>query len=226
MRHEALATFDAQAILDAVDAGAAPDSWKVYRARKSYLLGQGLFLFTVGLLMLLCSCALVAMGIVIFLISQKDVGALIGSAASVLFGLVFSVLSIAILWDGIDLWRQIQTATTQILVLTPDGFVARTGRQTKIPLTNSSTAPIAMGWTGTSSMRIYALPYTKVRTIVLIVEHTRVDSTISLDLNLSTPNPRYKVRWLVDPRFGSSSTIAQSIIEAHARYTATRAEAQ
>jgi hypothetical protein len=221
-----VATFEAQAILDAVDAGTMPDEWRVYRARKSYLLGQGLFLFIVGLLILFCSCALMAMGLVIFVISQRDAGTLISSAASLLFGLGGSALSIAILWAGASLWWQMRTAATQVLVLTPDGFVARTAVQPKIPLTDSAFTPPAIGWTGTSTMRIYTVAYSKARTVALVVRHTRADTQISLDLTLKTPNPRAKVRWLVDPRFGASESIAQNIIEAHTRYMTTHEKAQ
>lgn len=215
-----MAEFDAQTILDAVDAGTAPDTWKIYRARKSYLLGQGLFLFIVGLLMLLCSAGLCAMGVFILFIPQRDIGAILSAVASIFVGVGCIALSVAILRAGASLWWQMRAAATQVFVLTPDGFIARTSVQPKIPLTDSAITPPAIGWTGTKAMRIYTVAYSEVRAVALVVRHTRADTQISLDLTLKTPNPCAKGRWLVDPRFGASESIAQSIIEAYSRYTA------
>lgn len=216
-----MATFDPQAILDAVDTGAIPDTWKVYRAKKSYLLGQGLFICILGLLMLFCSGLLIAIGVFIIVLPGRDGGALIGGLAAALGGLVSVALSAGFLWAGVSLWWQMRTAAIQILALTPDGFVARTAVQPKIPLTTDSPmTPASMGWTGTSNMRIYVVAYSQARTVSLVVRHTRAESQISLDFALKTPNPYYIVRWFVDPRFGKSDTVAQQIIEAHARYAA------
>lgn len=221
-----MAEFDAQAVLDTVDAGATPDTWKIYHARKSYLLGQGLFICFLGLLMLVCSGLLCAMGIFIFFIPQHDLDATIASIILVLVGLGFIVLSATVLWAGVSLWWQIRTLAKQVLILTPGGFVARTAVLPTIPLTDSPMAPPALEWTDASTLRIYTVAYSQARTVTLVIRHTRAETQISLDLSLTTPNPHYKVRWPVDPRFGSSDTIAQNIIEAHARYRAQHPEAQ
>lgn len=206
--------------------GTAPETWKIYHARKSYLLGQGLFICILGLVMLCCSVGLCALGVFIFFIPQRDTGAMLGALAAILGGVGCIVLSGSFLWAGASLWWQMRTTSAQALILVPDGFVARTAVQPKIPLTNSAITPPAMGWTGTSKMRIYAVDYSQTRTLELVVRHTRAESLISLDLSLKTPNPSYRVRWFVDPRFGASESIAQSIIEAHTRYAAQHAEVQ
>lgn len=223
-----MAEFDAQAILDTFDAGATPDTWKIYHARKSYLLGQGLFICCLGLLMLVCSGLLCAMGIFIVFIPQHDLGATIASIILVLVGLGFIVLSATVLWAGVSLWWQIRTLAKQALILTPGGFVARTAALPTIPLTDydSPMAPPAREWTGASTLRIYTVAYSQARTVTLVIRQTRAEAQIERDLSLTTPNPRYKVRWLVDPRFGAPDTIAQSIIEAHMRYKAQHSEAQ
>lgn len=223
MRQEALAEFDAQAILDAIDAGAALGTWTVYRAKRSYLLGQG-FLF-------------LALALVFVVLAAITIGAVIPTPFSsgtddlawalflfVMLGVVCSIMAIAFCWTGINQLRQMRTATTQILVLTPEGIVARMWRPVSEPV-DASTASYLLGHSGTGRAYIYAVAYEQVRAVILYVEHAKYETIISLGLSYRTRNQPIKVSWLVDPRFGTSEAIAQSIIEAHTRYTAQHTEA-
>jgi uncharacterized membrane protein len=61
-----LATFDAQAILDTVDAGKAHDDWQVYRANSGYFLGMGIFTIVFALL----SALMLIFGAVLWLLQS------------------------------------------------------------------------------------------------------------------------------------------------------------
>jgi hypothetical protein len=66
-----LATFDPQAILDAVDTGAIPDTWKVYRAKSSYFWSQGLALILLALLV--ASIVVVPIALIIVFWPELDI---------------------------------------------------------------------------------------------------------------------------------------------------------
>src|SRR6266849_1955254 len=104
--------FDAEAMLSAVDAGQAPDTWTVYRATASYFVGRGLATGFVGLFMLALVGLLVA-----------QVGVPTGDdwwlyALFALMGLGSCLLSFVF-------FKEMRRRGRRILVLTPEGFVER-----------------------------------------------------------------------------------------------------
>ena len=120
-----MATFDPQAILDAVDAGIAPDTWKVYRARKSYFRVVGCIYIVLAFLLALGAVS----GIVSLVISgPTDIwGA--GTLICVLLplGILIALLAVHFARQSRLLLAQIRSTPKQVLVLSPEGVVGRVG---------------------------------------------------------------------------------------------------
>lgn len=214
-----MAPFDAQAILDAVDAGTAPDTWKVYRAQRSYFFGWGISLWGLALTYIFC-CAVIIL-LVFPLSSHEDVQSRLLLA---LLGIVCSLFAYAFAWQGFVLLRQIPSAPKQVLILTPDGFVVRTGPQAVIPLSNSSIISPTKAWAGTKGGRIFSVTYDNIASTALRIAPRLFETDINL--MLTCINPLHAMTWRIDNRFPDTDTIAQSIIEAHTRYTAQHTQTQ
>lgn len=226
-RQVALALFDAfeaQTILDAVDAGTAPRSWKVYRATKPYFVWQGLLITFAGIVISLLGAASYALGVTALVGLQAEGSAWFLSLVGIIIGLVATGFSIGCFWSCIILFRQISSAPSQIIVLTPEGFVVRTGPQPKLPPGNNAFAFVATPWTGTKGGIIYAVPYATMVSTELYTWNTRSDAHINLIMTFVAP--RSIVFWRADPRFLYCDSIAQRILEAHVRYEAQHADAR
>lgn len=211
--------FDAQAILDAVDAGIAPDDWKVYRARKGYFLGHGCMLWLVSLLFPAITIALVV------LVNGLSLS---GDAPLLYFdlflGLTWAALAIICSWQGSTLLRQLGSASEQMVVLTPDGLVVRTGPNQWLPAYSDVGISSGLPWAGVRGGRIYSAAYAEMVSADLSVWNTLFQARASLIMTFV--HPRRLIFWRVPPRFAYSDTITQSIIEARTRYEALHAEAQ
>ena len=216
-------SFDAQAILDAIDAGNAHDEWKVYRARKGYFLEWGASLWLLALIM----CAVGAAVIVGLILAPP--ASWTGESAPMyyvfwLLGPLCLLISYFFAWQGCVLLGQIPGASKQVLVLNPEGIVARQGPQSKIPLSNSSIISPTTPWAGAKDGVIFSILYDRMASAHLQVERSRYEERISLILTFVAP--RRILSWRIDPRFPACDTIAQSIIEGYMRYEAQQSEAQ
>ena len=215
-----MATFDPQAILDAVDTGSGSEPWTFYRARKSSLLDQGYIIGAQLLMMIFIASVLVAASIGLYFGGPPDAGTRIYALVFIVAGLVCGIVALMLGWGGITLLRQMRTVTSQVIVLTPEGFVARTGQRPKRLLPDFSTSLPDLEWFGTSSVQIHAAAYDQLQAILLVVEPSLLTKRIKLNLTFKRPHEPRTVQWFVDPRFGSVDIIAQSIIKAHVRYAA------
>ena len=213
-----MATFDPQAILDAVDGGTIPDTWKVYRARKSYFRVVGSTYIVLAFLLALGAVS----GIVSLVISgTTDIwgaGALI--CILLPLGILIALLAVYLARQGRMLLAQIRSTPKQVLVLSPEGVVGRVGR---LP----SGLPIGITswpWDGAQKGHIFTIPYDKLASVGLKVTSSRYGTDFSLKLRFVSSQG--SVFWQIDERFPDRDTIAQRIIEAHARYTAQHAATQ
>lgn len=221
-----MSTFDPQAILDAVDTGSGSEPWTFYRARKSWLLDQGCIISAQSLMMIFFASVLVASSIGLYFGGPPDAGTRIYALAFIVAGLVCGIVALVLGWGATTLLRQMRTVTSQMIVLTPEGFVARTGQRPNRLLPDSSTSLPALEWFGTSSVQIHAAAYDQLQAILLVVEPSLLTKRIKLNLTFKRPHEPCTVQWFIDPRFGPVDVIAQSIIKAHARYAAQHAAAQ
>ena len=221
-----MATFDPQAILDAVDTGSGSEPWTIYRARKSSLLDQGCIISAQSLMMIFFASVFMASSIGLYFGGPSDAGTLIYVLVFVVAGLVCGIVALMLGWGSATLLRQMRTVTSQVIVLTPEGFVARTGQRPNRLLPDFSTSLPALEWFGTSSAQVHGAAYDQLQAILLVVEPSLLTKRIKLNLTFKRPHEPRTVQWFIDPRFGPVDVIAQSIIEAHARYIAQQAAAQ
>jgi hypothetical protein len=216
--------FDAAALLAAVDAGQPPSDTRSFGAKRTYFFEQGcvyFFLTAVCVFM-----ATIAGGLGVLQVSEglpTAPSAGTGSDMSapqtwlwVMLGvlglLAFVGLAVVSGARVLDAVRGLRSWRTQVLVLAPAGFVARTG---------------------TSPRAVFAVSYVALTAISLSIRHTRYETITDLLLTYrgsssdaaATPRLEHLV-WQVDPRFGPPDTIAQAILEAHTRATATRLAAE
>ena len=212
--------LDPQAMLDTVDAGSAPDDWKVYRARKEYFLGWSATLWLLALIMCAVGVGVVALGILALTSSWSD-----PFRFFVLFlGLICGALATMYYWQGLVLLRQVSSASKQLLILTPDGFVVRTGpSQWLSAFDDAGIAPI-LPWNGVKGGRIYCAAYAEMVSADLSIWNTLFQARVRLIM--AFVHPRRLVVWRVPRRFAYADTITQSIIEARARYDALHTEDQ
>ena len=208
--------FDAQTVLDAVDADAAPHSWKVYRATKSYFVEQAATLCSIAFMLFFIGVGAVALGIFVTLDDDQPL-----RYFSFLAGPVCVLMAYAVASQGFRLLRQTGSAPRQMLILTPSGFVVRIGSEAMLPIADSSIILPARAWVGVKSGGIFSVRYDKMASADLDVQHARYETRINLILTFVAP--QRIINWRIDPRFPSRDTIAQSIIEAHAWYEAQHA---
>ena len=214
-----MTSFDAQAILDAVDAGNAPDDWKVYQARKGYFLGHGCMLWLASLLFPAITIALVVPTNLLSL--SWDAPFLY---VALFLELTWAALAVICSWQGFTLLRQVGSASIQIVVLTPDGFVVRTGPNQWLPAYSDVGISSDLPWAGVKGGRIYSAAYAEMVSADLSVWNTLFQARVSLIM--AFVHPRRLIFWRVPPRFAYPDTIIQSIIEARTRYEALHIEGQ
>ena len=220
-----MATFDPQAILDAVDAGTVPDNWKVYRAKSSYFWNQGLSLILLGLVV--ASIVVVPIALIVVFWPKLDIHIQWDNGVTYLVplaGVFFVVFAVLFGEQGCMLLAQIHSARRQVLTLTPEGVVGRMGKQSQVPISPSAIVGPAQSWDGAPHGRIFTIQYDKLRSVRLYVTSSKYEKFIQLMLTLAPSERQYF--WLIDNRFPDTDIIAQSIIEAHARYIAQQAAAQ
>lgn len=213
--------FDAGALLAAVDAGHPPSKTRIFTAKPAYFFEQGC---TFSLLAAICLFTAALVGVLLVsgaLVATPSAGTSgVNSAPDawqwIAFGvlclLVFVGLAVASGANVRDAVRGLRSWRAQVLVLAPDGFVARTG---------------------TSPRTVFAVSYADLAAISLSIRHSRYETITNLHLTYRRPRsgatatPRLEqVTWRVDPRFGPSAPIAQAILEAHARAVAARSAAK
>jgi len=209
--------FDAQAILDALDAGSAPDTWKVFRARESYFLEQGAILWLTALPCVILVALAVSLAFSPATSSWTDPFRYYG----ILLGLTGCACFAVFIRRGFTLLRQRRSASKQMLVLTPEGFVVRTGPSQWLPADTAAAFSTILSWAGARGGRIYSVSFDRTVSIYLYLGNNLFQTQVSLIMTLI--NPRRLTVWRIDPRFPWRDTIAQSIIEAHTRYAAQHA---
>jgi hypothetical protein len=216
--------FDADALLAAVDTGHPPSETRVFGAKRAYFFEQGcLFSFAaaVGIFILAIVGLVVVLGVQQARLTTPSAGTssvYSGEDAwqwivfGALFLLAFVGLVVACGARVMDAVRGLRSWRTQVLVLAPEGFVARTG---------------------TSPHAVFAVSYAELSAISLSIRHARYETITDLHLTYRRPTsgatatPRLEqVTWRVDPRFGPSAPIAQAILEAHARAVAAHSAAE
>ncbi|HEY1388372.1 MAG TPA: hypothetical protein VGF38_07495, partial [Ktedonobacterales bacterium] len=216
---------DPQAILDAVDVGTVPNTWKIYRAKSSYFWSNGLSLILLALLM--ASIVVVPVALIIGFRPELDIRIQWDNGVTYLVPLAavfFAVFAILFGEQGCMLLAQVHSARRQVLTLTPEGVVGRMGRQLQVPISPSATVGPVQSWDGAPHGRIFSIRYDKLRSVRLYVTNSKYEKFIQLVLTLAPSERQYF--WLIDNRFPDTDIIAQSIIEAHARYKALDAAAQ
>ena len=190
--------IDANAVVQQVKAGAAPASWQVIPARGSFFLMSALGGIVV---------ALVAVGAEVYLRASNSVYGiaippdasegvlnfwanvdLIFFAAVAIGGVVFAVMRA----------RAIGSASEQMLVLLPEGFVKRTG---------------------TSEKDTLAVNYANLTTITPTVRNG------NQYLSVQTKAGK-RVSIEIDGRFGNAKTLVRQISGQHAHYVTTLAGGQ
>jgi hypothetical protein len=140
-----------------------------------------------------------------------------GTYGALLLG-VFFLLVAAYGWaEAVNQLAQVRSAEKQMLVLTPHGVVVRMGKQANPLFATSAYVGPLRAWSGARDGRIFAIPYERMRSVRLHVTHSKYEKFIELALTLASP-PRNDL-WRIDNRFPDTDSIAQLIIEAHARYT-------
>jgi hypothetical protein len=177
-------------------------------------------------MMIFFASVLVASSIGLYFGGPPDAGTRVYALAFIVAGLVCGIVALMLGWGATTLLRQMRTATSQVIVLTPEGFVARTGQRPKRLLPDFSTSLPSLEWFGPSNAQIYAAAYDQLQAILLVVEPSLLTKRINLNLTFKRPHEPRTVQWFVDPRFGPVDVIAQSIIKAHTRYMAQHAATQ
>lgn len=213
-----MARFDADALLAAVDAELTPSETRVVFASRGYFFGELFMSLFVGALLVLLVGVVGFGGVILFTplggpnsvtTPKVDWLLLVYVALFLILILVFVVVVGARLVNAV---RGLQDRQhTQVLVLAPNGFVARTG-----------TTPRA----------VFSVAYAAVVTISLSIQHSRYDTTTYLsftyqrlisdtaeaaDAKDARATQLAVTSWKVDPRFGPPAMTAQAILEAHAR---------
>jgi hypothetical protein len=218
-----MARFDAPALLAAVDARQSPSNARIFHAKRTYFFAQGCMSFFIVTI-----CVFVVGLIVVLLVT----GALLTTPAenvpgdtsspygwtndafAVLMLLCFLAFVVVFVRRGVGAMRGLRTWRTQVLVLAPDGFVARTGM---------------------SPDALFAVSYADLAAIALSSWHARYETITNLVLTYRDATPPAadtahlepeQVVWRVDPRFDATDTIVQTILEDHARAIARRASAE
>ena len=196
-----MAVFDAERALALADEGRSGEVGPLYRADANYLRED-------GCVRSFASLVCVALTLVLVVIVADIVAQPLGSGYvdfSVIAILVLAtLLGVGLSWyfiaRAVAPFRSIGSVKTQILLLTPEGFVARTGTQPR---------------------DIFAVSYAEIARITMSTAHTRYESFLYLDLTYRTPQADGLTvrRWRVDPRFGKVDEIAQAIIEGHLRFS-------
>ncbi len=117
----------------------------------------------------------------------------------VVFILMFAVVAALFVGRAVRMIQASRTADTQLLVLMPNGFIARTPD------------------------KVVSIRYADIATISMHVTHSKYDTFIRLHMVFRparAQNGLGYMDWQVDPRFGPKDEIAQAIIAGHARWQA------
>ena len=195
-----MATFDPQAILDAVDTGSGSEPWTIYRARNVtagarvltyvFMLVISSFLRDCGFYLLIVSCFATEMRI-----HMESCVAFIGGLYR------HTVASHANGWRKCNLLRQMRSVTSQVLRSPRDGFVALMEAATHA-VSDFSPVPASLAWDGHSSAQS-ALPMTRYGQFSLTCHHPIYEAIFQLIL-LLRPSAR-AVPWRIDHRFPDRS---------------------
>ncbi len=187
--------IDANAVVQQVKAGAAPASWQVFSARGSYFLWNAL------------GGAALAIGAVAAPIYLFLSGTIVGIGANdqtpdnvAFFWFIVDMLVLAALFIGgivfaIRRALAISSASEQMLVLLPEGFVKRTG---------------------TSAKDTLAVNYANLTTVTPTVRNG------SHYLSVQTKAGK-RVSIEIDARFGNAKTLVRQIAGQHAHYVTASA---
>lgn len=200
-----MSDFDAQQVADAVQSGTIPETWKVFRAPGKSYVASGIFMVALAILFFA--------SLLISLLFASPNATDPTPWESILCQGAFALACASV---GFYTFRQVFAAGAQWVAVTPTGCVEYLGKREGITrqIAFEQCSSIAL-----RSLRSY-------RTL----HGARLISSVSIGLelnykphlNLKAPLPSI---WDIGDRFAAADTIAQAIIEAHARYVAAGATA-
>ncbi|MBA3826657.1 MAG: hypothetical protein H0X24_22500 [Ktedonobacterales bacterium] len=189
--------LDPNVILQQVGAGTTPPTWRVLRARTSYFIGTALLYGVFGLAALGAIAYIIISGTIFYYGAAPDPGSTGVTVWFIIDLVVLLAFTIIFLVNSIGRLINVGTAQQQMLVLTPEGFVAATPKGTQaypFAAINGMTATAARGGDVVLAMR-------------------RADTG-------------KQIKYTLDGRFGTPKPIASSILAAQGQYATAMAQSQ
>lgn len=191
-------TIEAKRILEQALAGQAQDDWQVYRAKRSYLIRDGVAWLVLAILTLGGLAILLT-----WFYSQPVLVDEMGPFWSVIIGCpVFMVLIIGLICVSqvVARFGSLRSVDQQSLVITADGFVAREGLRDK---------------------DFFQMGFGKLESISMKTDSNNHSIRLEMTLKPIIRNTTVQRRtWSVDQRFGDPASVSLAIIAAQARYAA------
>ncbi len=187
--------MDPNGVMTQVQTGNIPPTWRVLRARSGYFVANALLYGALGLAALGGIAYLVISGTIFYYGVAPDpgsTGALVWLIIDIVVLLAFSITFLA---NSIGRLVNVGSAHQQMLVLTPEGFVAVTPK-------GAQSFPFA----GINGMTAAA-----VRGGGVVVTMRRADNG-------------QQVKYTLDGRFGAPKTVAGSILAAQGQYATAMAQ--
>jgi hypothetical protein len=195
-----LSDFDAQQVVNAVQSGTIPETWKVFRAPGKSHAASGIVMVALAILF--------SASLLVSLLFASPNATAPTPWQSILFQGVFALAFASV---GFYNLRQVFAAGAQWVAVTPTGFVEYLGKREGISrrIAFEQCSSISL-----RTLRSYITTY-GIRHISSV--SIGLELNYKSHLNLKAPLPSI---WDIGDRFASADTIAQTVIEAYARYLA------
>jgi hypothetical protein len=186
-----MCAFASAEVLDQVKHQAVPENWRVFHAQAGY------FAWNITVYLVAAFVPATTISASAFLFVTDRASALRDLWFLITFGGALGGAVIVLVWLAIRQIRWLRTVKEQVLVVTPDGFMAHTGGNLQ---------------------NIFAVAFADLEALSLTVQPGRNGSRIFLHLSYNQNwHPRW-YNWKIPPQYLALDVIAQTIIEAHIRY--------
>ena len=184
--------FASAEALDQVKLQAEPDNWTIFPAEAGYF-GGNIFQFLFG-----ASFLAIVIGVCTVLVIQNGPYSFSDLWLMLAFLGAFGAGTIVLIWLAIRQFRELRTVKEQVLIITPEGFMVRSGGKPQ---------------------NMFAVAFADLDAISLNVQHYRYWNKYFLQLGYNENWYPRRYAWRIPPQFRALDVIAQTIIESHARYT-------
>jgi hypothetical protein len=178
-------------VLDQVKHQPVPANWKVFHAQAGYF-GENIAAYL--LLAFLLSFVVAASAFALLSVPTS----LPNFSPLLLIAGVFGAVTIGLVWLATRQFRSLRTVKVQVLVVTPEGFLACTGGRPQ---------------------DTFAVAFADLDIISLKVLHARYETAFYLQLIYKQHWHPRRYDWRIPPQFRTLDVIAQTIVENHTHYT-------